>query len=122
MTGTSVDYHYLDTRHVLELTDGDLSLVQTLLGAYLVAAPEEQLRLQQAIVNHNQPELMQQTHRIRGSLRYLGALPLEVMLQRIESDASASSQELLISYHFFHQACHQLIHEIHHWQQCLMRR
>ncbi len=115
------DYRYLDARHVLTLAAGDLSLVKIVLSTYLVAAPKERLRLKQAIDNHNQQDLLQQTHRIRGSLRYLGAMPLEMLLQRVESSVSVSPNALRESYDSFHQDSHQLANEIEHWQKCLMR-
>lgn len=111
---------YLDQAHVLELLADDIVLVQSLLTAYLQASPGEIAALKQAIIMEDRRDIVVRAHRLRGSLRYLGARDLEDMLLEIETAANqALSQELLISYHFFHAAAHTLEQEIRHWQSQL---
>lgn len=111
---------YLDQTHVLELLGGDVILVQSLLTAYLQASPEEIAALQQAIITDDRRDVAVRAHRLRGSLRYLGARDLEDMLLEIETATSQTQQqELVISYHLFHAAAHTLAQEIRHWQSRL---
>lgn len=110
----------LDQAHVLELLADDIVLVQSLLTAYLQVSPGEIAALKQAIITDDRRDVVVRAHRLRGSLRYLGARDLEDMLLEIEAAANqAQPQELLNSYHFFHAAAHTLEQEIRHWQSQL---
>lgn len=111
---------YLDKDLVLELLADDQDLVRSLLAAYLQVSPGEIAALKQAIITDDRRDVVVRAHRLRGSLRYLGARDLEDMLLEIEAAANqAQPQELLTSYHFFHAAAHTLEQEIRHWQSQL---
>lgn len=107
---------YLDQHHVLELLANDVVLVRSLLSAYLEASPAEVTALQRAIIANARRDVMVRAHRLRGSLRYLGARDLEDMLLEIETTDSRTTQhELLISYYLFQAATDTLEQEIRHW-------
>lgn len=105
--------HYLDMPHVLEIVAEDELLAHALLSMYLQASPDEIASLGRAIETGDQKDVVLRAHRIRGSLRYLGARDLEDMLYEIEAASGAGDQrELLAGYTLFQAAVRQLEQEI----------
>jgi len=108
--------HYLDPSHILELVAGDAVLVHSLLSIYLQSSPDEIASLGQAIETSNRRDMACRAHRLRGSLRYLGAQDLEDMLYEIEAaSGTGEQQELLAGYKLFQGAARQLEQEIRTW-------
>ncbi len=108
--------YYLDQSHILELVAGDTVLVHSLLSIYLQSSPDEIASLGRAVETNDRRDMARRTHRLRGSLRYLGARDLEDMLYEIEAASGAGEQrELLAGYQFFQEAAQQLEQEIRTW-------
>lgn len=113
-------FEYLDKTHVLELVDHDLQLIQALLVAYLQSGPHDVSALMRAIQSGDRLEIARLAHRLRGSLRYLGASELEDLLLEVESeDPKVTQQELLCSYQAFLQGALRLEQEVQTWRSHL---
>lgn len=108
--------HYLDPSHILELVAGDIVLVRSLLSIYLQSSPDEIASLGRAVETNDRRDMACRAHRLRGSLRYLGARDLEDMLYEIEAASDSGDQrELQAGYNFFREAAQHLEQEIQAW-------
>ncbi|MFC3913890.1 Hpt domain-containing protein [Pseudaeromonas sharmana] len=107
---------HLDREHLLNLVASDRELVKTLLTTYLTASGSEVSTLLQAITTDDVEVTARYAHKIRGSLRYLGARRIEAMLCDVETAARAYDlQTLRTHYRPIESDYRQLELEIRHW-------
>ncbi|MGL4754915.1 MAG: Hpt domain-containing protein [Aeromonadaceae bacterium] len=108
---------YLNKPHLLKLVDDDLDLVQTLLSSYLHSTPDELAAFSHGISSGDARETALYAHRLRGSLRYLGAKAIEQLLYEAETAVRAGDQSRLLDcYRRILPAMQQLQQEVFDWQ------
>ncbi|TAA48328.1 transporter substrate-binding domain-containing protein [Corallincola spongiicola] len=74
----------LDRDHVLTLSGDDIEMAKDVMGVYLETNMEDLRDIQQALDDENYPQIKDVAHRIKGGVRYLGAVPLGDLAQHIE--------------------------------------
>lgn len=109
---------HLNKPYLLKLVDDDLDLVQTLLSSYLHITPDELAAFSHGISSGDARETALYAHRLRGSLRYLGAKAIEQLLYEAETAVRAGDQSRLLGcYRRILPAMQQLQQEVFDWQK-----
>jgi len=82
-----------DPARMIELTDGDLALIEELVGVFLEDTPHRMDDLKQAIVEGDAERAIREAHSIKGTAGNMGCTELQQLTLEIEKDVRGGDLE-----------------------------
>jgi len=116
------EYKYVDPGHLNEMANGEDDFILQVIELFLAAMPDNTCMLTETVAGDNYPEIIFYTHKIRGSLNFIGAPQLIDILDKIDElcEAQTGLPEIRILATEVLAISTEIITELHDVKQQLM--
>ena len=88
---TESHYKYVDPGHINEMADGDDDFILQIIEIYLTTIPDNVNKLSEIAAGNDYANIIFYTHKLRGSLNFIGGKPLIETLDKIDELCNAQT-------------------------------